>query len=59
MEIFTFKSPVAYITVDLKKLVSDLLHAGSALAESESFKRKTELSEKPQNTTIASKPFHI
>ena len=29
-EIFTL-SPVTYITVDFKKLVSDLLHAGSAV----------------------------
>ena len=28
-EIFTL-SPVAHITVDFKKLVSDLIHAGSA-----------------------------
>ena len=30
LEIFTL-SPVAYITVDFKKLVSDLFHAGSAV----------------------------
>ena len=29
-EIFTL-SPVAYITIDFKKLVSDLAHAGSAV----------------------------
>ena len=29
-EIFTL-SPVAYITVDFKKLVTDLFHAGSAV----------------------------
>ena len=29
-EIFTL-SPVAYITVDFKKLVSDLFHVGSAV----------------------------
>ena len=29
-EIFTL-SPVAYVTVDLKKLVSGLFHAGSAV----------------------------
>ena len=29
-EIFTL-SPVTYITVDFKKLVSDLFHAGSAV----------------------------
>ena len=29
-EIFTL-SPVAYVTVDLKKLVGDLFHAGSAV----------------------------
>ena len=43
-EIFTLR-PVAYIRVDFKKLVSDLFHAGSALVESESSKRKTRLSE--------------
>ena len=43
-EIFTL-SPVAYITVDFKKLVSDLFHAGSAMVESECIKRKTRLSE--------------
>ena len=35
-------SPVAYITVDFKKLVSDLFHAGSAMVGSESIKRKNE-----------------
>ena len=29
-EIFTL-SPVAYVTVDFKKLVSDIFHAGSAV----------------------------
>ena len=43
-EIFTL-SPVAYITVDFKRLVSDLFHAGSALVGSKSIKRKTRLSE--------------
>ena len=43
-EIFTL-SIVAYITVDLKKLVSDLFHVGSALVESESIRNKTRLSE--------------
>ena len=43
-EIFTL-SPVAYITVDFKKLISDLFHAGSALVEIKSIKRKTRLSE--------------
>ena len=42
-EIFTV-SPVAYITVDFKKLVSDLFHAGSSLAGKESTKKKTRLS---------------
>ena len=37
-EIFT-SSPVAYITVDFKKLVSDLFHVGSALAGRESIKK--------------------
>ena len=43
-EIFIL-SPVAYIAVDFKKLVSDLFHAGSALVESECVKRETRLSE--------------
>ena len=43
-EIFTL-SLVAYISIDFKKLVSDLFHAGSAMVESESIKRKTKLSE--------------
>ena len=43
-EIFTL-SPVAYITVHFKKLVSDLFHAGSALVENQSYKRKMRLSE--------------
>ena len=38
-------SPVAYITVDFKKLASDLIHGGSALVEKHSLKRKTRLSE--------------
>ena len=43
-KIFTL-SPVAYITADFKKLVSDLFHAGSTFLGSESIKRKTRLSE--------------
>ena len=42
-EIFTLR-PVAYITVDFKKMVVDLFHAGCALAESKYTKRKTRLS---------------
>ena len=42
--IFTL-SPVAYVTVDFKKLVSELFHAGSAVVLSECIKRKTRLSE--------------
>ena len=42
-EIFTL-SPVAYITVDFKKLVGDLFHAGSAVIYSKCIKRKTRLS---------------
>ena len=38
-------SPVAYITVDFKKLIGDLFHAGSAFVESEFIKRKTRLPE--------------
>ena len=41
-EIFTL-SPVAYITVDFKKLVSDRFQAGSTVVESECIKRKTRL----------------
>ena len=44
LEIFTL-SHVAYIIVDFEKIVSDLFHAGSALIESESIKRKTMHSE--------------
>ena len=43
-EIFTL-SPVAYITVDFKKMTSDLFRAGSAVVWSECIKRKTRLSE--------------
>ena len=43
-EIFTL-SPVAYITVDFKKLVSDLFCPGSTVLYSECIKRKTRLSE--------------
>ena len=42
--IFTF-SPVDYITVDLKKLESNLFPAGSAVVQSECIKRKTRPSE--------------
>ena len=45
-EIFTLGA-AAYITVDVKKLVSDLFHAGSALVAGKSIKRKTRLSEYP------------
>ena len=50
-------SPVVYITVDFKKVVSDLFQTGSTLVESECIKRKTTLSEWPRNVTIASKTF--
>ena len=43
-EIFTL-SPVAYISVDFKKLESDLFHAGSPVVQSKCIKRKTRLSE--------------
>ena len=43
-KIFTL-SPVGYMTVDFKKLVSDLFYAGSAIVEIECIKRKTRLSE--------------
>ena len=33
-------SPVAYITVDFEKLLSDTFHAGSALVECKSIMRK-------------------
>ena len=38
-------SPVAYITIDFKKLVSDLFHAGFSVVERECIKRNTGLSE--------------
>ena len=38
-EIFTLR-PVAYITVDFKKVVSDLFHARSTLVEIECIKKK-------------------
>ena len=47
-EIFT-KSPVPYMTVDFKKLVSNLSYADSSFVGSESIKRKTRLSESPQS----------
>ena len=57
-EIFTV-SLVTYITVDFKKLVSDLLHADSALVERESsIDRKARLSQQPRNITIPLKLFH-
>ena len=43
-EIFTL-SPVAYISADFKKLVSDLYHASFSLVDRKSIKRKTRLSE--------------
>ena len=43
-EIFT-QSPVVFITVDFKKLASDLFQVGSALLESECTKRRRRLSE--------------
>ena len=55
-KIFTL-NPVANITVYFKKLVSDLYHAGFALVERESIKRKRGPSEKPQNITITSETF--
>ena len=45
-EIFT-KSPVPYMTVYFKKLVSNLSYAGSSFVGSESIKRKMRLSESP------------
>ena len=57
-ELFTV-SPVFYLTIDFKKVVNDLIHAGSSLAENECIKRKTRLSEKPRNITLTSKPFYI
>ena len=41
-------SLVTYITVDFKKLTSDLSHAGSALVENECSKRKTRLQNSPE-----------
>ena len=43
--IWTENFSVAYTTADFNKFVSDLFHAGSALVERESIKRKTRLSE--------------
>ena len=55
-EIFTL-GPVTYITVDFRKLVSDLFNPGSTLVESKCIKRKMRLSEWTRNITISSKPF--
>ena len=44
LEIFTL-SPLLYITVDFKKLISDLFHAGPSLVGSESIERETRPSE--------------
>ena len=52
-------SPIAYITADFKKVVSDLFHPGCTLLESECIKRKMKLSEQPRNITIALKSFHM
>ena len=38
-------SPIFYVTADFKKVVSDLFHTGSTLAESECIKKKTGPSE--------------
>ena len=43
-EIFTL-SPVAYITIDFKKLVSDPVHTGSAVVQSGMYQEKTRLPE--------------
>ena len=43
MAIWNTLSHVDYITVYLKKLVSNLFHHGSALVETECMKRKTRL----------------
>ena len=40
-------SPVFYLTVDFKKVGSDLFHAGSTLVESKCIKRKTYTTGKP------------
>ena len=45
-EIFA-SSQVAYITVDFKKVVSDLFHPGFTLVESKCINRQIKLSEKP------------
>ena len=49
-EIFTLSpvallSTVAHLTVNFKKLLSDLFHSGSTLVEKESIERKARLSE--------------
>ena len=56
--IFTL-SPVACITIDVKKLVRNLFHNGSALVGRESIKRKTRLSEYSPNITVASIQKHL
>ena len=55
-EVFTL-SPVSYVTIGIKKVVSGLFHAGSTFIES--IKRQTRQLELPRNKTIASELFHM
>ena len=43
---------LSYITVDFKKVASDLFHAGSTLVESECMKRKRKLSGPKRNNSL-------
>ena len=56
-EIFTYKGSLASKTVDSKKLLSDLFHAGSTLLEVGCFTRKKRPSDWPRNITMALKSF--
>ena len=65
MEKFYFKSCIL-LTLDFKKLVSDLFHAGSSLLGNESIKRKIRIYQEinkairiTQSITTTPKPFHM
>ena len=51
-EKFTFRSHVADIAVDFKKLVSELFRTGFALVESEYIKGKTRSSEQQYSSNL-------
>ena len=57
-EIFTL-SPVVYITIDFKKLVSELFHAGFRCGIKQMYQEKNEVIRIAPNITIASKPLHL